>query len=955
MICNQGPLSLGSTIPSSSSANSNLEDFLSQYLSKKESKFQSIQQTLHKAETQCSTPHAKSDKGLTFKQASLNHSHNSHDSSVRLSNQTVQTNDSSSKTSPGSSATPQVSTMLEVLAEENVKRTESKKLSIGYRNKARTMDKHKGDSSNRHAQSRSRRILGESGFLSPFRSKSSRGSNKKASFISDNIIHSSRIQSPTDFENHLISEEEDMEGFLMIKPIKTGTSHPKQHQPIKSQNFCLNLDDTLFPKEILDHAKSLQEANFGAYVRAFIGYIYSFRDQNRAFSTKRPISEALYSIFFEGETLDMFKKLLDQVLGKLKEESITLKQKYRTEIEFIEAKHAKLLRNTASSIKFEEKDLQKLQAKIVTISQERCLMDSISELNLIHHFLQKILEKFPSICRPNALKLGKNVIIDNITLPKLLEKLVESSNASAAFYKTITIYTYDLFTTAQNLMIYLILRYFEPEPLTMTASELRMYRNEVLKTAKIHILKLIKYWIEERKGDFMRVPDIITILNTFLDLVRPIEKDSEIKDLIKNLTESHEQLSQDILKYKQKLCEKVDNDKQIVMHPHANSFTQPGGKPDVPVSLLSRVITNSEGSYPLSAREREEVSIIRQNSNVFDLKSKPFVDTNPFFTSRREMTPQAIKSNDSTQFFSLNPGSQTPGKFSFLDSFNNGFNGFYNAKAKAPYDYKRFLEEESGTLAKYLTVIDWKYFSKIDISEMICKRWTKQDKVECPSYWKYVRRFNSLCSWIQYIVLLHESLRRRQEIAQKLLEVALICLRTYNNYTTSQYIFAALSSLQEFGVISLKENLAADYEVLKKTFVPAENFLVTYREKFGAMKAPAIPHLNFFLQSFLKLQDGVIFWAKLPESNRLRYLKFPLIVQIHSSCKEMRRFQKSGYEKMNVSMEDDLYKFLKKGFRKGLTFKPEDKDETLHELTKMVKQVMEKQNKLTFFGVKTFY
>ena len=66
------------------------------------------------------------------------------------------------------------------------------------------------------------------------------GSNKKASFISDNIIHSSRIQSPTDFENHLISEEEDMEGFLMIKPIKTGTSHPKQHQPIKSQNFCLS-------------------------------------------------------------------------------------------------------------------------------------------------------------------------------------------------------------------------------------------------------------------------------------------------------------------------------------------------------------------------------------------------------------------------------------------------------------------------------------------------------------------------------------------------------------------------------------------------------------------------------------------------------------------------------------------------------------------------------------------
>lgn len=52
------------------------------------------------------------------------------------------------------------------------------------------------------------------------------------------------------------------------------------------------------------------------------------------------------------------------------------------------------------------------------------------------------------------------------------------------------------------------------------------------------------------------------------------------------------------------------------------------------------------------------------------------------------------------------------------------------------------------TVAAQLTYIDWKNFSKINISELINKRWLKKDKTECPFYWKYVSRFNKFNYWL---------------------------------------------------------------------------------------------------------------------------------------------------------------------------------------------------------------
>ncbi len=697
----------------------------------------------------------------------------------------------------------------------------------------------------------------------------------------------------------------------------------------------------LFPGEIVEYAKSLQEANFGAYMRTLIGYLYSFRNQNRLFSTKRPISEAIYSIYFEGETLIMFKKLLFSVIEKLKEESITLKQKYRSEAGYIESRHDKILKSKSSTIKFEEKELQKLQSKIANILHEGCLMDSKSAVSQLHHFLEKILEKFPSLYRPNPVKLDKNIIIDYITLPKLLEKLVESSYSSLSdFSQTSVLYTYDLYITAQNLLLYLILRYFEPEPLHMTASELKVYRNEVIKRSKLHVLKIISFWMEERRGDFMRSPEVITILNTFLDLVLPLEKETEITEALKELSNAREELSHKTMKHKRKLSDKAD----LHITHHANSCS--GTKPDT--SLITRVISATTDSLN-SFHIKEDVPTIRQVPSVSDLRAKPFNDLFIPFISKNDSTPSSHTSKLTEPSSNRSYGAPSSPKGSRF-----GFFAAAQAKYKTVYDFNRLFEEDSEKIARYLTAIDAKYFSKIDVSELLMKRWTKNDnKSDCPYYWRYVDRFNSFCSWIQYIILSHDSLKRRVEITAKFVEIALICLRQYNNHSTSHYIFAALSSLHKWEVISMQDQLLADYDELNKTFIVAENFLISYKEICSSMKAPAIPNFNFFLKTFLKLQDGVVFTAKLAESSHYSYLKFPLLVLIHDTCKEMRRFQKTKFEHIKMSKHDEMYKFIKKEYKRGVPLNFENKEETLAKLNKMVHQVKEKQNKYyNFFGTK---
>ncbi len=156
---------------------------------------------------------------------------------------------------------------------------------------------------------------------------------------------------------------------------------------------------------------------------------------------------------------------------------------------------------------------------------------------------------------------------------------------------------------------------------------------------------------------------------------------------------------------------------------------------------------------------------------------------------------------------------------------------------------------------------------------MLCKRWTKTDKNESPYYWKYVKRFNSFSYWIQYVILSQESLIRRVDVAKTFLKIAMICIKTFRNYCSSHYIFSALLMLRRHKIISFELEEDRKFGQLEAIFLCNDAPAKVYEEKFKTLNFPAIPGINTFLKIFLKLQDGVTFTVKWPESSH-RYIKF---------------------------------------------------------------------------------
>mmetsp|Transcript_1665 Transcript_1665/g.1493 ORF Transcript_1665/g.1493 Transcript_1665/m.1493 type:complete len:150 (+) Transcript_1665:1234-1683(+) len=148
---------------------------------------------------------------------------------------------------------------------------------------------------------------------------------------------------------------------------------------------------------------------------------------------------------------------------------------------------------------------------------------------------------------PDPAKHSKSLVIDFITVRKLLEKVVDINQPG--FFRKLVIHTYDLFITPLNLMLYFIFKYFIPKPLNMSKSEMSHYLSHI-KNQKVHILRIIKTWVETRKLDFVRTNHLTTTLNDFLEIIHSIEKDLELKELINDLSQAYHDLTNKIIQHK---------------------------------------------------------------------------------------------------------------------------------------------------------------------------------------------------------------------------------------------------------------------------------------------------------------------------------------------------------------------------------------------------------------------
>lgn len=627
-----------------------------------------------------------------------------------------------------------------------------------------------------------------------------------------------------------------------------------------------------------------------------IEHIFCTKNADESYFKSYPRSEIIYSILVESRK---FFELYSRAMTELKTENFIVKKELSDEnkkdisdhISFLQAKLEKFIRQISCTnanflsykgkLKIDEVELKRLYERSRALYHsfslkertKRCLRD-------FYAFCQRQIILFPTY-QPVNDKAPKNsaISIEYVTVRKLLEKLTECNKTIfAEILMETVIFTYDHFISPHNLLLFLIKKYYTPRPFMMCFSEYSKFKDEQSNTTKLRILDIIKFWVEERRGDFERDPELLTLLITFIESIHKIVKESTSKSEFKSTWEKVHAIINSIL-YKKKeeiWCKKAEEQAQQQQQ-------------QLPPPIIHSKTTRDSLGSPM--RTRGNVSPI----------STPKVRVKSFKVSR----------------------------------FHNS--NELNKRLSMTSDECLILLWEPKEIAKQLTLVDHKLFCKIDIFEMVQKRWKRTEFVDqCPNSLALIRRFNSVSFWVQYLILIRGSEDERCHLIQKFLEIAAFCLE-FSNYNSAHSIYCALVRLHDNGVWSGILSTDPNFLMLKEVFC-RENFTLEMDRVYRSLELPAIPSIPYFTTAFFKLQDNITLFTKFdgPE----KYLKNALLEKISECCKLMRRFQKVPFQ---FKKNDMMYKYLKQGYKekKEIDFERDDAEEALRNLVTEVKKNLE--------------
>lgn len=571
----------------------------------------------------------------------------------------------------------------------------------------------------------------------------------------------------------------------------------------------------------------------------------------------------------------LFLDPLKKAITALKIEDFRIRKDFNDEISFLETKFDKFIRQIGTTpetfrifkgkLKIDEAELNRLHEKVFFILRKFPIKDRTKKaLRDFILFTQKHINMLPSH-HPVQDRAPHNskITIEYVTVRKLLEKLTECHETILAqeLLETV-IFNYDHFISPPNLLLYLIKKYYTPRPLMMTFMEYRHFKTHQSSTTKQRIIDIVKFWLEERQGDFERNPDLLTLLITFIESVHKIEKETICKEDFKNA------------------CERVE--------------------------IILRSIHNGQKKDEKQKCGRRGG---RGRSTAFTLN----------------LNSDNVSATPSNRLQSILKVSR----------FRSGHSLY--KKIPLAGDENFLMAWDSKEIAKQLTLIDHKLFSKIDLYEMLKKRWNRSEfSYECFNVTTAIRRFNSLSFWVQYVILYQDKDEERYELLAKFLSIAAHCLEFYN-YNTAHAIYAALLPLNANGIWNSSTTIELDFAKLQDVF-KSETFFQDMDKEYRRIDGPAVPSISYFTKVFFKLQDNVNFFARFegPE----KYLRSCMLSQIADCSKLMRKFQKAPFD---FNKNETMYNFLKKDYKlkDDINFDSEDAEEILRNKMMEVKQTVE--------------
>ncbi|KAI9324097.1 ras guanine nucleotide exchange factor domain-containing protein [Zopfochytrium polystomum] len=170
----------------------------------------------------------------------------------------------------------------------------------------------------------------------------------------------------------------------------------------------------------------------------------------------------------------------------------------------------------------------------------------------------------------------------------------------------------------------------------------------------------------------------------------------------------------------------------------------------------------------------------------------------------------------------------------------------------------KFLELDALEIARQLTIIESRMYSKIQPTEFLRKAWSEKESDVALNVKAMIAMSNQVSGWVAQGILSEKDQPKRKKLMVHFISIAEKC-RALNNFNTLMAILAGLSTapihrLRRTWELVPQRSMQA-LELLRETMDSTKNFS-RYRETLHSVNPPCVPFLGFYLTDLTFIEDG---------------------------------------------------------------------------------------------------
>lgn len=219
----------------------------------------------------------------------------------------------------------------------------------------------------------------------------------------------------------------------------------------------------------------------------------------------------------------------------------------------------------------------------------------------------------------------------------------------------------------------------------------------------------------------------------------------------------------------------------------------------------------------------------------------------------------------------------------------------------------RFLDVDPLEMARQLTIMDGKLYSRIKPVECLDKNWGKGDSEHIAANVKAsIEYSNQVTAWVTDSILSKDEVKKRGAVVKHWILVAERC-RYLNNFNTCMAILSAFDN-SSIGRLKRTWELMSARTMgtltgIRRLMGANKNF-TEYRDIIHKVNPPCIPFLGIYLQDLTFIEDGNSNYLK--KSNHL--VNFAKRMKTAEVIRELQQYQSTPYLLQAVP---DIQEFIK--------------------------------------------